>query len=106
MLRAADVARVTAGMRNSGRDEYADDRRCQRWTLVQRREVGWMLEDVRVTEVAMLAPSALGMHLGDLGADVIKVEDPALGDYVREIGRAPAEEASLSIGTGTEASAV
>jgi crotonobetainyl-CoA:carnitine CoA-transferase CaiB-like acyl-CoA transferase len=34
------------------------------------------------------------MHLADLGAEVIKVEDPALGDYVRDIGRAPGEEAS------------
>jgi crotonobetainyl-CoA:carnitine CoA-transferase CaiB-like acyl-CoA transferase len=42
----------------------------------------------------MLAPSTLGMHLADLGAEVIKVEDPDLGDYVRDIGRAPAEEAS------------
>src|SRR6266581_1303586 len=37
----------------------------------------------------MLAPSALGMYLADLGADVIKVEDPALGDYVRTVRAGP-----------------
>lgn len=35
-----------------------------------------MLEGVRVVEVAMFAPDALGMHLADLGAEVIKVEVP------------------------------
>jgi crotonobetainyl-CoA:carnitine CoA-transferase CaiB-like acyl-CoA transferase len=37
-------------------------------------------------EVALLAPNMLGMHLVDLGADVIKVEDPDRGDYTRQVG--------------------
>jgi crotonobetainyl-CoA:carnitine CoA-transferase CaiB-like acyl-CoA transferase len=53
-----------------------------------------VLNDVRAIEVAMLAPSALGMHLADLGAEVIKVEDPALGDYVRTVRHSPGEESS------------
>ncbi len=46
-----------------------------------------LLEGVRVVEVAMFAPDALGMHLADLGAEVIKVEAPGLGDPARLLGR-------------------
>lgn len=46
------------------------------------------LEGLRVVEVALLAPNMLGMHLADLGADVVKVEDPARGDYTRQVGAA------------------
>ena len=53
-----------------------------------------MLEGLRVVELPLLAPSAVGMHLADLGAEVIKVEDPWLGDYVRDMGKATNEEAS------------
>ncbi len=42
-----------------------------------------LLNDVRVLEVAQLAPSSLGGHLADLGAEVIKVESGPLGDPVR-----------------------
>lgn len=45
-----------------------------------------LLQGVRVLEVALLAPDALGMHLADMGADVIKVEEPPHGDYVRVVG--------------------
>ena len=45
-----------------------------------------LLQGIRVLEVALLAPDALGMHLADLGAEVIKVEEPPLGDYVRVVG--------------------
>jgi crotonobetainyl-CoA:carnitine CoA-transferase CaiB-like acyl-CoA transferase len=44
------------------------------------------LDGLRVVEVALLAPNALGMHLADLGADVVKVEEPGRGDYTREVG--------------------
>jgi crotonobetainyl-CoA:carnitine CoA-transferase CaiB-like acyl-CoA transferase len=45
-----------------------------------------LLDGLRVVEVALLAPNALGMHLADLGADVIKVEEPGRGDYTRVVG--------------------
>jgi crotonobetainyl-CoA:carnitine CoA-transferase CaiB-like acyl-CoA transferase len=45
-----------------------------------------LLSGIRVIELALLAPDLLGMHLADLGAEVIKVEQPPHGDYVREIG--------------------
>jgi crotonobetainyl-CoA:carnitine CoA-transferase CaiB-like acyl-CoA transferase len=41
-----------------------------------------LLTGVRVLESSLLEPGALGMLLGELGADVIKVEPPG-GDYVR-----------------------
>ncbi len=44
-----------------------------------------LLSGVRVLELSLLAPDMLGMHLADLGADVIKIEQPPRGDYVREI---------------------
>src|SRR5512144_3220781 len=45
---------------------------------------GKLLSGVRIIESAMLGPGATGMHLADLGADVIKVEAPG-GDYVRKM---------------------
>jgi crotonobetainyl-CoA:carnitine CoA-transferase CaiB-like acyl-CoA transferase len=47
--------------------------------------VSSLLEGIRVIESAQLFNGdTLGMHLGDLGADVIKVESPFLGDYLRD----------------------
>jgi len=43
------------------------------------------LAGVRVVESALLGPGATAMHLADLGADVIKVEAPGTGDYVRKM---------------------
>lgn len=44
-----------------------------------------MLKGVRVVESAsLLNGDTLGMLLGDLGADVIKVESPGRGDYLRD----------------------
>jgi crotonobetainyl-CoA:carnitine CoA-transferase CaiB-like acyl-CoA transferase len=45
---------------------------------------GALLAGVRIIESAMLGPGAVGMHLADLGAQVIKVEAPG-GDYVRKM---------------------
>ncbi|MCF7549514.1 CaiB/BaiF CoA-transferase family protein [Pseudonocardia sp. WMMC193] len=45
-----------------------------------------LLSGVRVLEVAQLAPSSVGGHLADLGADVIKVETPGRGEGVRSTG--------------------
>lgn len=47
------------------------------------------LDDVRVLEVASLAPTQLAMHLADLGAEVIKIEVPNKGDATRLIGLRP-----------------
>src|SRR5262245_38935270 len=43
-----------------------------------------LLAGVRIVESALLGPGAVGMHLADLGAEVIKVEGPG-GDYVRKM---------------------
>ena len=44
-----------------------------------------LLEGVRVIESAMLLTGDhLGTLLGDLGADVIKIERPPVGDYIRD----------------------
>jgi hypothetical protein len=45
-----------------------------------------LLSGVRVLELSLLAPDMLGMHMADLGADLIKIEQPPRGDCVREIG--------------------
>ena len=42
------------------------------------------LEDVRVLDLTRLLPGDYcTMILGDMGAEVIKVEEPSLGDYIR-----------------------
>jgi crotonobetainyl-CoA:carnitine CoA-transferase CaiB-like acyl-CoA transferase len=46
-----------------------------------------LLEGVRVLECAVLVQGGhTGKLFGDLGAEVIKVESPAVGDYLRDIG--------------------
>ena len=42
------------------------------------------LSGLRVIEFSLLGPAAVGLHLADLGAEVIKVESPQ-GDYVRQM---------------------
>ncbi len=42
------------------------------------------LAGLRVIEFSLLGPGAVGLHLADLGADVIKVEPPQ-GDYIRQM---------------------
>ena len=42
------------------------------------------LAGLRVIESSMLGPGAIGTHLSDLGAEVIKVESPG-GDYIRDM---------------------
>lgn len=53
-----------------------------------------LLSGVRVLEVAQLAPSSVGGHLADLGAEVIKVESGPVGDGVRVGG-------AMAVGTST-----
>jgi crotonobetainyl-CoA:carnitine CoA-transferase CaiB-like acyl-CoA transferase len=43
-----------------------------------------LLASVRIIESSLLGPGGVGMHLADLGAEVIKVEGPG-GDYVRKM---------------------
>jgi crotonobetainyl-CoA:carnitine CoA-transferase CaiB-like acyl-CoA transferase len=43
-----------------------------------------LLAGVRIIESALLGPGGVAMHLADLGAEVIKVENPG-GDYVRKM---------------------
>jgi len=45
---------------------------------------GGLLAGVRVIESSLLGPAAAAMQLADLGAEVIKVENPG-GDYVRKM---------------------
>ncbi len=45
------------------------------------------LAGIRILEVAQFAPNAVGMHLADLGAEIIKVEAPGLGDPSRLLAR-------------------
>jgi crotonobetainyl-CoA:carnitine CoA-transferase CaiB-like acyl-CoA transferase len=42
------------------------------------------LAGLRVIEFSLLGPGAVGLHLADLGAQVIKVEPPQ-GDYIRQM---------------------
>lgn len=42
------------------------------------------LDGVRVIDCSLLFPGATAMHLADLGAEVIKVEQPG-GDYIRQM---------------------
>jgi len=45
------------------------------------------LEGIRVLDLSRLLPGPyLTMILADLGADVVKVEDPRVGDYMRQMG--------------------
>jgi crotonobetainyl-CoA:carnitine CoA-transferase CaiB-like acyl-CoA transferase len=45
-----------------------------------------LLEGIRVLEVAVLFNGDLvGQHFGDMGADVIKIESPGRGDYLRDM---------------------
>jgi crotonobetainyl-CoA:carnitine CoA-transferase CaiB-like acyl-CoA transferase len=45
---------------------------------------GGLLAGVRIIESSLLGPAGVGMQLADLGAEVIKVENPG-GDYVRKM---------------------
>ena len=52
------------------------------------------LSSLRVIESSILGPAAITTALGDLGADIIKVESPS-GDYIREMTWPIIEDVSL-----------
>jgi crotonobetainyl-CoA:carnitine CoA-transferase CaiB-like acyl-CoA transferase len=52
--------------------------------MAQTTQTGALLAGVRIIESSLLGPAGVGMQLADLGAEVIKVENPG-GDYVRKM---------------------
>jgi crotonobetainyl-CoA:carnitine CoA-transferase CaiB-like acyl-CoA transferase len=55
------------------------------------------LSAIRVLDFTRLLPGPLAtQHLADLGAEVVKVEDTAAGDYARQFGLEPGDDARIS----------
>ena len=53
------------------------------------------LAGVRVLDLTRLLPGPVAtLHLADLGAEVIKIEDPQVGDYARTLGTGKGEDSA------------
>lgn len=53
------------------------------------------LAGVRVLDLTRLLPGPVAtLHLADLGAEVIKIEDPQIGDYARTLGTGKGEDSA------------
>lgn len=56
-------------------------------TAEEGRNAEGVLAGIRVLDLTRLLPGPMcSLHLADMGADVIKVEDTAAGDYMRDMG--------------------
>ncbi|HJW54443.1 MAG TPA: CaiB/BaiF CoA-transferase family protein [Burkholderiaceae bacterium] len=56
------------------------------------------LQGIRVLDLTRLLPGPLAtMHLADMGAEVIKIEDPGMGDYARTMGHVKHEVSQFFI---------